>query len=72
MGGEYMPADATRACAIDLHRKGIVGIEYADTEQATGVTARRRSRKTTCHDSLRPPCPRSYGPGSRGGRGWEA
>lgn len=39
--GEMMPAGLARAYAMQLHRRGIIGIEYADNRQATGVTLRR-------------------------------
>jgi hypothetical protein len=41
MSGERMPADLARAYAMQLHRKGIIGIEYADEGRAEGVTMRR-------------------------------
>lgn len=40
---ECMLADSTRACAIDLHRKGIIRVECADESWAEGVTMRDRS-----------------------------
>jgi len=41
MSGERMPADLARAYAMQLHRKGIIGIEYANEDRAEGVTMRR-------------------------------
>ena len=41
MSGERMPADLARAYTMQLHRKGIIGIEYADEGRAEGVTTRR-------------------------------
>lgn len=41
ISGERMPADLARAYAMQLHRKGIIGIEYADGDRAEGVTTRR-------------------------------
>ena len=36
----YMSTHLVRASTIDLHRKGIIGIEYADEDRAEGVTIR--------------------------------
>lgn len=41
LSGEKMPAGLARAYTMQLHRRGIIGIEYADNRQATGVTVRR-------------------------------
>ena len=41
ISGERMPADLARAYAMQLHRKGIIGIEYANEDRAEGVTMRR-------------------------------
>ncbi len=41
MGGANMPPALARAYAMQLHRKGIIGIEYANEDRAEGVTMRR-------------------------------
>jgi len=40
IGCEDMPTALARAYTIQLHRKGIIGIEYADEDRAEGVTIR--------------------------------
>jgi len=41
VSGECMPPALARAYAMQLHRKGIIGIEYANEDRAEGVTMRR-------------------------------
>ncbi len=41
ISGENMPPALVRAYTMQLHRKGIIGIEYADEGRAEGVTVRR-------------------------------
>lgn len=41
VSGENMPPALARASTMGLHRKGIIGIEYADEGRAEGVTMRR-------------------------------
>lgn len=44
VSGECMPTGLVHWCVLELRRRGIIGIEYADNVQATGVTLRRRLR----------------------------
>ena len=39
--GQHMPTGLVHGCVLELRRRGIIGIEYADNVQATGVTLRR-------------------------------
>ena len=40
----YMSTHLVRASTIDLHRKGIIGIDYADEGRAGKVTVKRGRR----------------------------
>lgn len=53
MSGERMPADLARAYTMQLHRKGIIGIEYADEDRAEGVTMRREARMDSTARQMR-------------------
>ena len=44
IGGEDMPAALARAYAMQIHRKGIIRIEYADEGRAEKVTVKRGRR----------------------------
>jgi hypothetical protein len=44
MSGECMSIHSVRASTIGLHRKGIIGIDYADEGRAGKVTVKRGRR----------------------------
>ena len=42
ISGEHITVDLARAYTMQLHRKGIIGIEYADEDRAEGAAVRLR------------------------------